>query len=217
MATARVPKSSCQYTSCESSAYYAQKGVHVSTRLGFSYQYIFQSTSWRGTSQCYIHLFIICLNSLKCMEVNGETLQLCTVCKSHVSYYKSFENPYQYSHKSHKNLYLVLQVTHSAFEYAKSAHMILMYILEPKACKWLTFLFFNLFFSAFFFSSSSACNNSDAFLDASCIRHIWKELVGGWWLAYDWSPTSLVPRPLQKDLVLTACVWARVARSSPKL
>ena len=151
------------------------------------------------------------------MEVNGETLQLCTVCKSHVSYYKSFENPYQYSHKSHKNLYLVLQVTHSAFEYAKSAHVILMYILEPRACKWLTFLFFNLFFSAFFFSSSSACNNSDAFLDASCIRHIWKELVGGWWLAYDWSPTSLVPRPLQKDLVLTACVWARVAKSSPKL
>jgi len=71
-------------------------------------------------------------NSRECMGVNGEALQLhsvctlyCKPCKNPYQYYKSCENPYQY-YKSRENPYQVLQVTHAASECAMKSkvHMI---------------------------------------------------------------------------------------------
>ena len=71
-------------------------------------------------------------NSRECMGVNGEALQLhsvctfyCKPCKNLYQYYKSHENPYQY-YKSSENPYQVLQVTHAASERAMKpkVHMI---------------------------------------------------------------------------------------------
>ena len=63
--------------------------------------------NWFSTSTYIQHLFegshLFVINSLWCMGVNGEALQLHAVYKSHILYYKSSKSPYQY-YKSCENL-----------------------------------------------------------------------------------------------------------------